>query len=95
LREYHASKRVPLSPLINGNNSLLRDKTFTYTFGALFLVYIHNSEIQSIMFNYAEVNVETSSTMSQKLREIHASKRFAHSPLLIGNNLSYVNFLLL
>jgi hypothetical protein len=40
LREYHASKRVPLSPLINGNNSLLRDKTFTSTFTALFLVYI-------------------------------------------------------
>jgi hypothetical protein len=40
LREYHASKRVPLSPLINGNNSLLRDKSFTSTFTALFLVYI-------------------------------------------------------
>ncbi|KAK2448823.1 hypothetical protein QL285_008070 [Trifolium repens] len=34
------------------------------------------------MFIYAENNVGTSSTMSQEFRENHASKRFAHSPLL-------------
>jgi hypothetical protein len=47
------------------------------------------------MFIYAENNVGTSSTITQEFRENHASKRFAHSPLLNGNDLSYVNFLLL
>jgi hypothetical protein len=42
------------------------------------------------MFIYAENNVGTSSTMTQEFRENHASKRFAHSPLLNGNDLSDV-----
>ncbi|KAK2439666.1 hypothetical protein QL285_024307 [Trifolium repens] len=46
---------------------------------------VRNQDKKSSNKSNKENNVGTSSTMSQKLSEIHASKRFAHSPLLIVN----------
>ncbi|KAK2439667.1 hypothetical protein QL285_024307 [Trifolium repens] len=47
---------------------------------------VRNQDKKSSNKSNKENNVGTSSTMSQKLSEIHASKRFAHSPLLIDSS---------